>query len=99
MRLRQQEYIRLLSFVAALGSSFMARNISSNISELINTYNLTMEDISKICYIFEYITILGASRMERFTQEHKQIKSIYSEVIKNDSVLFRIVQVVIDRVK
>ncbi len=93
MTLRQQEYIRLAAFIAAFGSSYLTRSNNANINELLSTFNLTMEEISKICYIVEYITLIGASRIERITQEHKHIKMTYNEVIKNAADLFKVVEV------
>lgn len=93
MKLRQQEKLRLFLFVAAYGTSFLTKANGADINEIFSNYSVTIEDISKLSFILEDIMILGSSHMEFITEEHKNVRTSYNEIIKSASDLFKLLGV------
>ncbi len=93
MKLRQQENLRVLLFIVAYGTSFLTRMSSTEINEILSNYNVTIEDINKLAFILEDIMVLGTSHIEFITEEHKKVRAVYNEIIRNTGDLFKILEV------
>lgn len=90
MHLNTQEMIRKLELIAALISlSLVSFNDISELNELYNfleNNNISLDDLKNVSILTQNIYLLDAFasyRTEMLTNEYKELKKLYNEVIKN----------------
>lgn len=97
MKLNTQIQIRkneLSMYLASLIIAIILTSTNQNetineINDLLKTYNIDINIIKLIIQNIYNIDYITSFRTEAFTDEHKQLKSMYDEILNNTAILYK----------